>query len=392
MRTIAVVTVGRSDYGIYRPLLRALQRNEEVTLQLIVAGMHLVSAFGHTEDEILRDGFAIAERVQMLLASDTPEAIGTSMGVGTMGFAQAYARLRPDLLVVLGDRFEMHAAAVAALPFALPCAHLYGGEVTEGAMDDALRHSITKLSHLHFTSVPEYAARLLQMGEEPWRVKVTGLLSLDNLAAVSLLDRAELEKRCGLALDPAPLLVTYHPETLDYQHAEAHAEELLGALGGMKRPIVFTATNADTQGRAVAARIRNFVAKHPHAALVEHFGVQAYFSMMNCAAAMVGNSSSGLLEAPSFELPVVNVGTRQTGRVRASNVIDCDPTRAEITGALQQALAPEFRRGLRGLANPYGDGHAAERIAECLCTVPLDRTLIRKRFISQTSPSSHSRS
>jgi UDP-hydrolysing UDP-N-acetyl-D-glucosamine 2-epimerase len=219
------------------------------------------------------------------------------------------------------------------------------------------------------------------MGEESWRVEAVGLLSLDNLAALPLLSLAELEKRCGLALDPAPLLVTYHPETLDYQHAEAHADELLAALAGIKRPIVFTAPNADTSGRAVGARIRDFVSDNPNAVLVEHLGTQAYFSMMRIAAAMIGNSSSGLLEAPSFELPVVNVGTRQDGRVRAVNVIDSGAGRAEIAAALQQVLLPEFRDSLRGLANPYGDGHTAERIAGRLRTVALDRTLIRKRFI-----------
>lgn len=381
MRKIAVVTVARSDYGICRPLLRVLSRDAGVELQLIAAAMHLVPEFGRTADEIERDGFTIAGRVEMLLAGDTPESIAKSMGVGMLGFAQAYARLKPDLLVVLGDRFEMHAAAAAALPFNLPCAHLYGGDLTEGAMDDALRHSITKLSHLHFTSLPESAARIRQMGEEPWRVEVAGLLSLDNIAAVPALTRAELEERCRLSLDPAPVLVTYHPETLEFQLAEQRIDALLAALAEVDRPLVFTAPNADTGGRAIAARIRGFIAGRRGAVLVESLGTQGYFGMMRCAAAMVGNSSSGIMEAPSFELPVVNIGARQHGRVRAANVIDVEPGRDAIAAGVRRALAPEFRGSLRGLANPYGDGHAAERIARRLRTVPLGDRLIRKRFI-----------
>jgi len=346
-----------------------------------VAGMHLAPEFGLTVEAITADGFSVAERVEMLRSSDAPEGIAASMGVGVMGFARAFARTRPDLLVVLGDRVEMHAAALAALPFTIPVAHLHGGELTEGAIDDALRHSLTKLSHLHFVSTEAHARRVLQLGEEPWRVIVSGAPSLDHLRTTALLDRRELERRFGLRLDAAPLVVTYHPVTLEYADAEQQIRELLGALEAFELPIVFTLPNADTHGRVIRRAIEAFVARHPASRLVENFGPQGYLSLMALAAAMVGNSSSGLVEAPSFGLPVVNVGTRQQGRLRAENVIDVGYDREGVIAAIRKALSPSFRTALRGRPNPYGDGHAAEIIVKRLTEVPLDDRLIRKRFV-----------
>lgn len=392
MRTIGVVTVGRSDYTICRPILRRINDDPELRLHLIVAGMHLAPEFGLTVNTITAEGFTIAERVELLRSSDTPEGIANSIGLGVIGFARAYARTRPDLLVVAGDRFEMHAAALAALPFTIPVAHVHGGELTEGAFDDALRHSLTKLSHLHFVSTEAYARRVLQMGEEPWRVLVSGAPSLETLRTTTLLDRRELERRFGLRLDGAPLVVTYHPVTLEYADAERQIRQLLEALEAFELPIVFTPPNADTQGRVIRRAIEAFVAEHPAAQLVENFGPQGYFSLMALAAAMVGNSSSGLVEAPSFGLPVVNIGTRQDGRIRAANVIDVGYHREEIIRAIRQVLGPAFRSGLRGQPNPYGDGHAAEIIASALQQVPLGDSLIRKRFVDHQpdpSPAAH---
>ncbi len=379
-RTIGVVTVGRSDYGVYLPLLRALQAEPSLKLRVIVGGMHLVPEFGDTIKVIEADGFEISDRVEMLLASDTPGGIAQSMGIGTIGFAQAYARARPDLLVVLGDRFEMHAAAVAAIPFCVPIAHLAGGELTEGAIDNSLRHSITKLSHLHFAATEEYARRIVQMGEEPWRVVVSGALSLDHLQSLTLLDRAALEGVCHLPFDPPPLLVTYHPVTLAYDHAEGQIDALLQALRTADRAILFTAPNADTNGRVIRRRIQEFAQQHPTAAFVPNLGTQAYFSVMALAAAMVGNSSSGIVEAPSFGLPVVDIGARQAGRLRAANVIGCGERVEEIRDAIARALSPAFRERLRGLRNPYGDGRAAQRIVQALATVAIDRRLLIKKF------------
>ena len=387
MRTIGVVTVGRSDYGIYLPVLRKIQADPELKLHLIVTGMHLSPEFGLTAKTIEEDGFEIGERVEMLLSSDTPEGIAKSMGLGTIGFAQAYARFRPDILVVLGDRFEMHAAAVAALPFRMPVAHIHGGEITEGAIDDALRHSITKLSHLHFVATEEYARRVRQMGEEPWRVIVSGAPSLDNLRTTKLLKREELAAQFGLCLDKPPLLVTYHPVTLEYDQTEWQVRELLGALRAFDLPVVFTMPNADTNGRIIAHMMEEFVKDHSLAQIVGNLGTQGYFSMMACATAMIGNSSSGIVEAPSFGLPVVNIGTRQQGRVRAENVIDVGYGRGEIIMGIRKALAPEFRARLQGLPNPYGNGHAADAIVKHLKEIALDNQLVVKRFVDALAPS-----
>ncbi len=380
VRTIGVVTVARSDYGIYLPLLRRIEDDTDLKLHLVVSGMHLSPEFGLTVEAIEADGFEIAERVEMLLSSDTPEGIAKSMGLGTVGFAQAYSRFRPDVLVVLGDRFEMHAAALAALPFKIPVAHIHGGESTEGLIDESIRHSITKMSHLHFVSTEFYGQRVVQMGEEPWRVTVCGALSLDNLQSIKLLGEKELETRIGMPLDPPPLLVTFHPVTLEYENTQWHVSELLEALDSVRLPVVFTLPNADTSGRAVIRMVKDFVDSHALAGLVENLGTQAYFSLMAVACAMVGNSSSGIVEAPSFRLPVVNIGTRQQGRVRAKNVIDVGYSRAEILEGIRKAVSPEFCASLGDLVNPFGNGHAAERIVERLKAVATDEKLLLKRF------------
>ena len=381
MRTIGVVTVARSDYGIYLPLLREVQEDPDLRLHLIVAGMHLSPEFGLTVKAIETDGFEIGERVEMLLSSDTPEGIAKSMGLGTIGFAQAYARFRPDILVVLGDRFEMHAAAVAALPFKIPVAHIHGGEITQGAIDDALRHSMTKLSHLHFVSTEEYAQRVIQMGEEPWRVTVTGAPSLDNLRDVKLLDRDTFCEQFNLRIDATPfLLVTFHPVTLEYERTHWQMSELLAALETVDLPMLFTMPNADTRRSTIACMIKELVEAYPLAQVVDNLGTQGYFSAMALALAMVGNSSSGIVEAASFELPVVNVGSRQRGRVRGANVIDVDYERTSVLEGLQRALDPQFRARLRGILNPYGSGGASEKIVEVLKQVHLDDELVMKCF------------
>ncbi len=375
-----MVTVARSDYGIYLPILRLIQADSELRLHLIVAGAHLVPKFGLTVNAIQADGFEIAERVEMLLASDTPEGISKSMGIGVIGFAQAFARFRPDILLVLGDRFEMHAAALAALPFNIPVAHIHGGEVTQGAMDDALRHSITKLSHLHFVSTAEYARRVAQLGEEPWRITVSGAPSLDNLRAMTLPTRAQLEAQFNFSLQPAPLLVTFHPVTLEFEQTEWQIGELMAALDELRLPVIFTMPNADTRNGIIRQHIAEYVRAHPSAWSIENFGTQNYFGVMQFAAAMVGNSSSGIIEAPSFKLPVVNIGTRQKGRVRAANMIDVGYARAEIEEGIGRALNSEFRRRLSDLKNPYEYGGAATIIAERLKSVAVNEDLLKKHF------------
>lgn len=381
MRTIGVVTVARSDYGVYLPILEQIQASSRLKLHLIVAGMHLSPEFGLTADAISADGFEIGSRVEMLLSSDTPDGISKSIGLGAIGFAQVYAQVQPDILIVLGDRFEMHAAALSALPFKIPVAHIHGGEITQGSIDDALRHSITKLSHLHFVSTAVYARRVIQLGEESWRVSVSGAPALDNLRRIDLFTRHELATRSNLELGEDPfLLVTFHPVTLEYKHTEKHIQELLSALERVNCKIVFTYPNADTNSRSIIDGIEKFVAKHKRAHAVVNLGTTAYFSLMNQAVMMVGNSSSGIIEAASFELPVVNVGSRQRGRICGKNVIHVGYTRDEILAGIEKAKSPEFRSSLSDLVNPYGDGHAAERIVHRLESVELNDNLLIKRF------------
>ncbi len=381
MRTIGVITTSRADYGIYLPVLRALRDADGVRLWLYVAGMHLSPEFGMTVSAIEKDGFEIVERVDTLLSSDSPAGIAKSMGLGTLSFAQVYARSRPDILVALGDRFEMHSAVVAALAFTIPVAHLHGGEVTRGAIDDSLRHAITKMSHLHFTATEACARRVCQLGEEPWRITVSGAPAIDNIKSVPRLRREEIAARFQIRLDDGFVLVTYHPVTLEFETTEEQVNELLGAVAACGRPVLFTMANADTHGRSINQRIRQFVSEHPSSAqIVDNLGLQGYFNVMSHAAAMVGNSSSGIIEAASFRLPVVNVGSRQQGRLAAHNVIHVACQKEKILAGICRATSREFHDGLRDLVNPYGDGHAAERIVDRLRNVTLGDELIRKRF------------
>ena len=379
MRTIGVVTVARSDYSAYQPVLHQIQEDKDLRLHLMVAGMHLSPEFGLTVRVIEEDGFEINERIEMQLSPDTPESIARSIGIGIIGFAQAYARFCPDILLVLGDRYEMFSAVSAALPFKIPMAHIHGGESTEGLIDEAIRHSITKMSHLHFVSTEFYGKRVIQMGEEPWRVKVSGAPSLDNLNRIRLLSSEELGKQYGFDLGNPFLLVTYHPVTLEYEQTGMQMRELLATLEELDRAVIFTYPNADTHSRLIIQMIQEFAARR-RAKILVNIGTQGYFSLMKYAAAMVGNSSSGIIEAASFKLPVVNIGNRQRGRVRSRNVIDVGYNRVEILKGLKEATSPEFRATLCDLVNPYGDGHAAERIIDHLKKITIDEQLLLKRF------------
>lgn len=378
MRKIAVVTVGRSDYGLLRPVLREIAATKGLALQLIVAGGHLERSQGLTVREILADGWKPAARVKVP-AADSPEGISRAMGAACAGFAAVYARLKPDLILVLGDRYEMHAAALAALPFTIPLAHLHGGELTHGAFDDSLRHSITKLSHIHLAANRDYARRVRQLGEEPRRIFTTGSPAVDNIRSTPLLSRPELEADLGLDLARPTLLVTFHPTTLEWRDAERQTRELLAALSSSGLQAVVTMPNADTGNAGIRRLLRAFAARRREVRLVESLGSRRYLSLMAHAAAMLGNSSSGLVEAPSFRLPAVNVGTRQGGRLRAKNVIDCGCDRAGILAAVRKAVSSRFRATLKGMNSPYGDGRAAPRVARILRETPL-RGLTDKRF------------
>ncbi|OAN49247.1 hypothetical protein A6A04_03790 [Paramagnetospirillum marisnigri] len=380
-RHIAVVSVARSDYGIYRPLLRAITADPALELSLIVAATHLTHQFGDTLSEIIADGFTPAARVDCTLASDNPASIARSMGLATMNFATAYESLKPDLLVVLGDRYEMHAAACAAVPMLIPMAHIAGGAITRGAIDDSLRHSMTKLCHLHFPETAPQGQRLLDMGEAAWRVHVAGSLALDNVKQVKLLDMASFNARFGTAIETPPILVTFHPVTRDAERTADYAKALMDALETAPEPILFTYPNADTAGHVIIDLIEAFIADHPgHAFAVPHLGTQGYFSAMALAHSMVGNSSSGMTEAASFGLPVVNIGRRQEGRLAPPNVINCGHGRDEILAALSKTRIHEFRDTAQGVVNPYGDGKTAPRIVNVLRNVDLSENILMKEM------------
>jgi UDP-hydrolysing UDP-N-acetyl-D-glucosamine 2-epimerase len=385
-RAIGVVTVARSDYGHLRPVLEAIRATPGLELRLFAAGAHLSSGLGETVRAIEGDGFPIAERVAIPVESDAAADLAAAAGAGLAGFARAFARHRPDLVVVLGDRLEMLSAAVAALPLTIPVAHVHGGEVTEGAIDEQIRHAITKLSHLHFPAAEPFARRILQMGEEPWRVHCVGAPGLDRLPRLAVLSRADLAARVGLPLRTPTLLVTLHPVTLEAEDTGAHVEELAEALARTDGDVIITSPGADTAYRTITRRLEALAATRPGTRFVASLGEDAYCSLLRLADVMVGNSSSGLIEAPSFALPVVNIGRRQHGRLRAANVVDVGHGREEILAGLRRALDPAFRRGLAGLRNPYGDGHAAPRIVRVLAEVALGRRLVQKRFVDGPSP------
>lgn len=381
---IAIVTGSRADYGLLHPLMDALRDADDFTLHVIATGMHLAPEFGLTYHAIEQDGFHIDARVEMLLSSDTPRGVAKSVGLGVIGFADALATLQPDILIVLGDRFEILAAVQAALFARIPVAHIAGGDITEGAVDDAIRHSISKMSHLHFVTNADAAHRVRQLGEDPRHIFTVGSPGIDNLKRTTLLSRAQLEAALGLRFGKRTLLVTFHPSTLEATPADAQLQELFAALDGLgtETGLIFTKPNADMGGRDLARLIDDYVATREHAAAFTSLGGQRYYSLIAQADAVVGNSSSGLYEVPSFGKPTVNIGDRQKGRLRAASVIDCAPERAAIGAAIKRAFTLECT----GVVNPYGDGHAVERILAAL-RQPFDAaTLVQKTFIDQVPP------
>lgn len=386
MRKICVVTGTRADYGIYRPVLRRIVADADLQLRLIACGAHLSPRFGMTVEGIIADGIPVAERLATLDDDDSPYGISMAMSRSMAAIAGSFSRERPDLLLVLGDRYEMFAAVSAAMPFAIPTAHIHGGELTEGLIDEAIRHSITKMSHLHFASTDEYARRIIQMGEAPERVFTTGAPGLDNLYEIEFMTRDDLENLIGISLAQKPLLVTFHPVTLEYKDTEMQVGELCAALENLDCPIVITYPNADTFGTIVIRAVEAYSAGRKNVAAVKNLGLQTYFSLMRIAAAMVGNSSSGIIEAASFGLPVVNIGNRQRGRAHGENVIDCASDRASIAAALNSALDTRFRARLNGMTNPYGDGHSSKRIVDIIKSVSLDAEMMKKRFYNIAVP------
>jgi UDP-hydrolysing UDP-N-acetyl-D-glucosamine 2-epimerase len=375
---IAVVTGARADYGLIRPVLAAITDEPGWELQLLVTAAHLAPEFGLTVRQIEEDGFPIAARVESLVSSDTGEGAATSVGVGTIGSAQAFARLLPDLVMLVGDRFEQLAAAQAALFIGLPMAHLYGGDLTEGAFDDAIRHAITKLAHLHFVSNSPAQQRVIQLGEQPDRVFLVGSPAIDEMLTGPLLERDALESELGIELGKKTALVTFHPATLDDDRASDQLDEVLTAVAEVEDPltVIITRANADPQGRAINRRIDEWLTRYPAWRVFDALGPRRFHSLLRHVQVIVGNSSSGLYEAPTFDIPAVNVGDRQAGRLRATSVIDVAVERDAIRSGIERALATSWS----GTVNPYGDGHATQRIMAVLRGVSNPRTLLRKQF------------
>ena len=380
-RKVCVVTGTRAEYGLLRWVMEEIRESASLELQVIATGMHLSPEFGLTYRDIEADGFRIDRKVEMLLSADTPSAISKSMGVAMIGFADAYDQLRPDLLLLLGDRYEILAAATAALITSVPIAHLHGGETTEGAFDEAIRHSITKMSHLHFVAAEEYRKRVIQLGEHPDRVFQVGGLGIDNIHRLSLLSREALEEALDFSLGERNLLITFHPVTLEQNSSVKQMKELLAALKLQERTkLIFTMPNADTEGRVLFGMIEEFVRQNTERAKAfTSLGQLRYLSCLQHVDAVIGNSSSGLSEAPSFRIGTVNIGDRQQGRLKAESVIDCNPEQKSILGALQHLYSPAFQQKLKIILNPYGEGGASKAIVKQLELSRFDG-LLKKRF------------
>ncbi len=380
-RKIAVVTTSRADYGhLYWPL-RELEKHSEVQLELIALGAHLSPEFGATLREIAKDGFPISATIECLLSSDSDVGMAKTIGVATLSLADTLGALRPDILLLIADRYEMLAPASVALALRIPVAHVEGGEISEGAIDDAVRNALTKMSHIHFTSTETARRRIIALDEEEWRVHRAGAPSLDHLRRSTLLSRAELETRLATPLHNPTVVVAYHPVTIAKDTLQ-ETDAVFEAVGKTPGQILFCYPNADAGSRQLIERTREFVAGREDARVFVNLDAVTYWSLLRQADLFLGNSSSGIMETPSLALPVVNIGLRQQGRERAKNIVDAAPQAADILAAVDIARSEAFRASLTGMTNPYGEGRAAEKIVEVLTTVPLTQDLLMKRHNS----------
>jgi len=380
-RKICFITGSRAEYGLLRPLMAKVRADETLCLQIIATTMHMSPEFGLTHKEIENDGFLINKKIETLLSSDTSVGISKSMGLTMISVSEALEDLRPDLVVLIGDRFETFAAASSALVSRLPIAHLYGGEITEGAFDDAMRHSITKMSHLHFTSTEVYRKRIIQLGEDPASIFNVGAIGIDNIKCIKLLKKNILEKELSFKFGRKNLIVTYHPVTLEYSTSLSQFGAILKALDGLKDTnLIFTKPNADVDGRIIINMIDEYVSRNRYRAIsATSLGQLKYLSVLQFVDAVVGNSSSGIIEAPSFQIGTINIGDRQKGRVRAQSVIDCPPETKSIEKAILRVYSEEFQSMLKNTLSPFGDGTAAIKIKKILKKFFL-KDILKKKF------------
>jgi UDP-hydrolysing UDP-N-acetyl-D-glucosamine 2-epimerase len=376
-RKIAVLTTSRADYSHLYWVLVELSRRSDLEVALIAMGSHLSAEFGNTWEDIVRDGFTPAMTIECLLSSDSDVGMAKTIGVATLGLADYLGKLRPDLLLLIADRYEMLAPASVALALRIPIAHIEGGDVSLGAIDEAVRNALTKLSHIHLTTTESARQRVISMGEEPWRVHVVGSPSLDHITKAPLLNREELERALAISLKEETIAVIYHPVTLS-RDTLCEIDELLAALGDLSQNLLFISPNSDAGSRELLQRVSAFTAGRMNTRFITSIDHRTYLSLLQFLAVLVGNSSSGIMEAASFKLPAVNVGIRQSGRERGRNVLDCGADRAEIVNAIHKALSAPFRASLSDLKNPYGDGHAAEKIANILSSAIVSESLLTK--------------
>ncbi len=381
MKRICVVTATRAEYGLLSPIIHALKECHDFDVRIVATGAHLSPEFGFTYREIEEDGNKIDRKIEILLSADTASGISKSMGLAIIGFADYFAECRPDALIVLGDRYEMLAICCAAMNERIPIIHLYGGETTEGAVDEAIRHAITKLSYLHLTSTEEYRKRVIQLGESPERVFTVGAVGIENALSRTLMTKKELAESIGINLDIPYALVTFHPVTLEDNSAQKQCEELVGALDkcpGMG--YIVTKANADVSGKVINSILELYASEHNNVKVVDSLGSLRYLSAIKYARMVIGNSSSGLIEVPSFGIPTVNIGDRQEGRIKAKSVIDCEPVRESIFAAMKKAETEAFRNICKASCNPYGDGHTSDKVIKAIKEMFTKRVNLKKEF------------
>lgn len=381
MKSITVLTATRAEYGLLSPIIHALKACGSFEVRVVVTGAHLSPEFGLTYREIEKEGIEIDRKIEILLSSDTPSAISKSMGMALIGFADYFAERRPDALVVLGDRYETLAVCCAAMNARIPIIHLYGGETTEGAVDEVIRHAITKLSYLHLTSTEEYRKRVIQLGESPGRVFTVGAIGIENAMKKKLLSKQELANSLGLALERPYAVITFHPVTLENNSAEQQCRELLKALDmHPEMDYIITKANADADGRIINKMLDDYSLTHDNVSVYESLGSVRYLSAVKYSCMVIGNSSSGLVEVPSFKIPTVNIGDRQKGRLKAASVIDCSPKAEKISQSIERAKTIEFREICETVTNPYGDGDTSKKVVDAIVNMMSSEIDLKKKF------------
>lgn len=381
MRKVLVVTGTRSEYGLLYWTMKEIEKDESLQLQLVVTGNHLVKEYGYTIDLIKKDEFKIDDEIDMIVSSERKSSIVKSMGLEMIQIAQCFDRLKPDILLILGDRYETFVAATCAMMMNIPIAHMNGGESTEGAIDEQIRHAITKISHIHFPGAEYYKEIIIKMGEEPWRVFNVGQAGIENVKKIKLLEKCELKKELNISFDKPIFLITYHPVTLDIENVEEQINTLLESLKEFDAEYIFTYPNADFGSKIIIGKVNDFVKKNKYANIYHSLGQKRYLSLLKYSSVMIGNSSSGIIESPIFKVPVVNIGERQKGRLRNNNIIDVGYSKEEIISAINKALFDKnFKETLNSVENIYGDGTVSRKIVNVLKSINIDKKLLSKRL------------